>query len=190
MMHIRRSRPPVQAPSTFTGFRFPPVVILLAVRWYMRYALSCRVRSWIDESGITIDHVTLFWWVQRLPSDLIDAARPSRHQGGPVARRRDLRRGQRALAVRLPGGGPARAGHRHPRLQAQGRHLGTQVLTTSLLAHRAPAEVITDRAPALANVIEDLIPAAFHNTRRYENNGCECDQGGLKARPRPLRGED
>ncbi|MEJ7795920.1 MAG: IS6 family transposase, partial [Nocardioides sp.] len=29
-------------PSGFTGFRFPPEVILLAVRWYLRYGLSYR----------------------------------------------------------------------------------------------------------------------------------------------------
>jgi transposase-like protein len=34
--------------------------------------------------------------------------------------------------------------------------------TTSLTAHRVPVEVVTDRAPALAlaNVIEELMPAA------------------------------
>jgi len=30
MKRNRRSRPPVQAPSPFAGFRFPPDVILLA----------------------------------------------------------------------------------------------------------------------------------------------------------------
>ena len=30
MKRNRRSRPPVQAPSAFAGFRFPPDVILLA----------------------------------------------------------------------------------------------------------------------------------------------------------------
>ncbi len=60
--------------------------------------------------------------------------------------------------------------------------------TTALAAHRSPAEVITDRAPALANVIEDLNPAAFHSTGQYENNRCECDHGRLKARFRPMRG--
>jgi transposase-like protein len=60
--------------------------------------------------------------------------------------------------------------------------------TTSLLAHRAPVEVITDRAGALANVIADLIPAAFHNTVQYENNRREADHGRLKARLRPMRG--
>jgi IS6 family transposase len=45
--------------------------------------------------------------------------------------------------------------------------------TTVLAVHRSPAEVVTDRAPALANVIEELIPAAFHNAGQYENNRCE-----------------
>jgi transposase-like protein len=60
--------------------------------------------------------------------------------------------------------------------------------TAVLAAHRSPAEVVTDRAPALANVIEELMPAAFHNTGQYENNRCESDHGRLKARLRPMRG--
>ena len=48
--------------------------------------------------------------------------------------------------------------------------------------------MITDRAPASANVIEDLLPTAWHNTGQYENNRVECDHGRLKARLRPLRG--
>jgi transposase-like protein len=61
-------------------------------------------------------------------------------------------------------------------------------LTTALATHRSPTDVIADRARALANVIEELIPAAFHNTGRYENNRCECDHGRLKARLRSMRG--
>ena len=45
-----------------------------------------------------------------------------------------------------------------------------------------------DRAPALANVIEELVPAAWHNTGQYQNNRVECDHGRLKARLRPMRG--
>jgi transposase-like protein len=34
---------PIQSPSSaFAGFRFPPEVILIAVRWYLRYGLSYR----------------------------------------------------------------------------------------------------------------------------------------------------
>ena len=61
-------------------------------------------------------------------------------------------------------------------------------LSTSLTAHGEPVEVTTDRAPALANVLEEMIPTAFHNTGQYQNNRCEADHGRLKARLRPMRG--
>jgi transposase-like protein len=48
--------------------------------------------------------------------------------------------------------------------------------------------VITGRAPALANVIADLVPAALHNTGQDQNSRVECDHGRLKARLRPMRG--
>jgi hypothetical protein len=40
MKRTRRPRPPVRMASGFAGFRFPPEVILLAVRWYLRYGLK------------------------------------------------------------------------------------------------------------------------------------------------------
>jgi IS6 family transposase len=55
-------------------------------------------------------------------------------------------------------------------------------------AHGEPAEVVTDRAAALAYVIVELMPAAMHNTDQYANNRIECDHGRLKARLRPMRG--
>ena len=60
--------------------------------------------------------------------------------------------------------------------------------TAALAAQRAPAEVITDQATSLANSIEELLLAAFHNTGQYANNQCECDHGRLKVRLRPNRG--
>ncbi|MDT5000479.1 MAG: transposase, family, partial [Mycobacterium sp.] len=42
MRRIRRVRPILPPPSAFTGFRFPWEVIVLAVRWYLRYGLSYR----------------------------------------------------------------------------------------------------------------------------------------------------
>jgi transposase-like protein len=54
--------------------------------------------------------------------------------------------------------------------------------------HGQPAEVVTDLAGALRHVIEELFPAAFHNTGQYANNRVECDHGRLKARLRPMHG--
>ena len=55
-------RPAVSAPqSSFAGFRSPPEVIMLAVRWYLRYGLSYRdVEELLAERGITVDHVTIY----------------------------------------------------------------------------------------------------------------------------------
>ena len=70
-------------PPAFAGFRFPPEVIVLAVRWYLRYGLSYRdVEELLAERGVEVDHVTLFRWVQRFTPLLVDAARPCRHGAG------------------------------------------------------------------------------------------------------------
>ena len=53
-----------------------------------------------------------------------------------------------------------------------------------IATHGHPEEVATDRAPALAHVIDELLPDAFHNTEQYANNRIECDHGRLKARLR------
>ncbi len=63
--------------------RFPPDVIAVAVRWYLRYGLSYRdVEELLNERGIVVDHVTIYRWVQRFTPLFIDAARPCRHSPG------------------------------------------------------------------------------------------------------------
>jgi transposase, IS6 family len=58
--------------SGFAGFRFPPEVIILAVRWYR------DVEELLAERGIVADHVSVYRWVQRCTPLLIAAARPCR----------------------------------------------------------------------------------------------------------------
>jgi len=42
------------------------VVIILCVRWYLRYSLSYRdLEEIMVERGLSIDHVTIWRWVQR-----------------------------------------------------------------------------------------------------------------------------
>jgi IS6 family transposase len=44
-----------------SGFRFPREVIAVAVRWYLRYGLSCQdVEELLAERGVTADHVTAY----------------------------------------------------------------------------------------------------------------------------------
>lgn len=80
MKHHHAVRPIQQTSWAFAGFRFPPEVILLAVRWYLRYGLSYRdLEELLAEWGIEVDHVTLFRWVQRFTPILANAAGPCRH---------------------------------------------------------------------------------------------------------------
>ena len=64
----------------------------------------------------------------------------------------------------------------------------SRFFTTSLTAQGEPVEVVTERAPALARVIDEPLPAAFHNTEQCQKNRCEADHGRRKSRPRPIRG--
>jgi transposase-like protein len=69
--------------SAPAGYRFPREVIAVAVRWYLRYALSYRdVEELLAERGIEVDHVTVYRWVQTFTAEFIDAARPARHVVG------------------------------------------------------------------------------------------------------------
>jgi IS6 family transposase len=190
-MNSRRCRPVSLVPaSAFKGFRFPPEIIVLAVRWYLRYGLSFRdLEELLAERGIEVDHVTVFRWVQCFTPLLADAARPWRHAVGDcwfvdetyvkVAGR--WRYVYRAVDQ-----------HGHiidvfvsPRRDTTAAR---RFFEAALGAHGEPVEVVTDRVPALRAVIEELMPDAFHNTEQYANNRIEADHGRLKARLRPMRG--
>ena len=53
-------------PALFRGRHFEDGIILLCVRWYLRYSLSYRDLEEITaERGLSVDHVTIWRWVQR-----------------------------------------------------------------------------------------------------------------------------
>src|SRR5258705_6672336 len=82
---MRSSARPGWSPpaSAFAGFRFPPEVIVVAIRWYLRFNLSYRdVEELLVERGVEVDHVTVFRWVHRFTPLLADAARFARHAPG------------------------------------------------------------------------------------------------------------
>lgn len=190
-MTFRGARPMTVSPrSAFAGFRFPPEIIVLSVRWYLRYGLSYRdVEELLGERGIEVDHVTIYRWVQHFTPLLADAAGPCRRAVGDcwfvdetyvkVAGRwryvyRAVDQYGQIIDVYISAQRDLRAARRF--------------FARALRAHGEPVEVVTDRAPALRAAIEGLMPAAFHNTELYANNRVECDHGRLKARLRPMRG--
>ena len=190
MKRRRCVAPSSQLSSAFAGFRFPPEVILLAVRWYLRFGLSYRdLEELLAERGIEVDHVTLHRWAQRFTPLLIDAGRPCRHA---VGRRWFVDETYvkvagvwRYVYRAVDGYGQVIDVYVSPRRDIVAAR---QFFTTAISAHGEPEEVVTDRAASLANVIEELLPQALHNMVKYANNRVECDHGRLKARLRPMRG--
>src|SRR3954449_9744120 len=69
--------------TPFSGHSFPPAVIGLAVRWYLRYRLSyAEVVEWLAERSIQVDASTVFDWVQKFAPLYQDAAKAHRHRVG------------------------------------------------------------------------------------------------------------
>src|SRR5437868_12916115 len=182
----------VPAPrSGFVGFRFPPDVIMIAVRWYLRYGLSYRdVEELLAERGITVDHVTIYRWVQRFTAILAETARCARHAIGSrwqvdetyVKVAGCWRYVYRAVdeysqvidvyvSPRRDSGAARRFFHR--------------AVATAVVA---PVEVVTDQAACYLRVLGEVLPEAWHRIERYANNRIEADHAQLKRRLRPMRG--
>jgi transposase, IS6 family len=166
-------------------------VIVLAVRWYLRFGLSYRdVEELLTERGVEVDHVTIHRWVLRFTPLLADAARPCRHAVGSrwqvdetyvkVAGRwryvyRAIDQFGQVIDVFVSARRDAKAA----------RRFFDQAINATRVT---PTEVTTDQAAVYPAVLEEPLPAAWHRTDQYANNRIECDQGRLKARLRPTRG--
>jgi transposase-like protein len=166
-------------------------VIVLAVRWYLRFGLSYRdVEELLTERGIEVDHVTVYRWVSRFTPLLAEAARPCRHAVGDrwsvdetyvrVAGQwryvyRAIDQFGQVIDVFVS---------RRRDAKAARRFFQRAIGTTKVL----PVEVITDRAATYPIVLEELLPAPRHRTDRYANNRVEADHSRLKSRLRPMRG--
>jgi transposase-like protein len=165
-------------------------VVLLAVRWYLRYGLSYRdVEELLAERGIDVDHVTIYRWVQRFTPLVIDAARPCRHSVGE-------RWFVDETYVKVAGVWRYvyRAVDQHGQVidvfvsKRRNVPAATRFFEMMLAGRERPREVTTDLAAPLLRVVDELLPEVLHDTTQYANNRIECDHGRLKARLRPMRG--
>jgi IS6 family transposase len=172
------------------GYRFPREAITVAVRWYLRYALSYRdVEELFAERGVSVDHVTVYRWVQRFTPEFVEAARLARRAPGD-------RWFVDETYVKVSG----RWAYRYWAVDEHGQVIDVllsahrdlpaarRFFTEALRAGTVPVEVTTDRAPAYPRVLDELLPSAQHTVEQYANNPIECDHGRLKARLRPMRG--
>jgi transposase-like protein len=166
-------------------------VIVLAVRWYLRFGLSYRdVEELLAERGIDVDHVSVHRWVRRFAPLLADAARFGRHRVGD-------RWHVDETYVKVAG----RWVYLYRAVDQYGQVIDVYASTRrdTEAARRffqrakkatgvVPVEVVTDRAPTYPRVLDELLPAVWHHVQRYANNAVEADHAQLKRRLRPMRG--
>src|SRR6059058_5795455 len=61
----------------FKWLHFESEIILLCVRWYLRYSLSYRdLEEMMRERGLHVDHTTISRWVQHYAPELDKRSRP------------------------------------------------------------------------------------------------------------------
>jgi transposase-like protein len=177
--------------SAFAGVRFPPEVIVLAVRWYLRFGLSYRdVEELLTERGVEVDHVTVYRWVLRFMPLLAETARPCRHAVGDrwsvdetyvrVAGQwryvyRAIDQFGQVIDVFVSARRDAKAA----------RRFFDQAISATKVT---PVEVTTDQAPIYPTVLEDLLSAASHRPVRQQRDRVRPRQvegaAGSDARPR------
>jgi transposase-like protein len=190
-MSSTRPDPWLPPKSASAGFRFPPEVIVVVVRWYLRFNLSYRdVEELLVERSVQVDHVTIYRWVRRFTPLLADAARFCRHSPGDrwhvdetyvkvngvwryVYRAVD-QFGQ-VIDVLVSARRDADTARRFFR-----RALSTLKVT--------PSVVVTDANAVYPAVLNQLIPSAWHHVEQYANNPIEADHSRLKHWLRPMRG--
>ena len=63
--------------ALFRGRHFEDVIIILCVRWYLRYSLTYRdLEEMMAERGLSVDHGTIWRWVQHYAPILNQRLRP------------------------------------------------------------------------------------------------------------------
>ena len=177
--------------TPFSGYRFPPDIIALAVRWYLRYRLSyADVVELLAERGIGVDASTVYDWVQEFAPLYEEAARPFRRAVGSSWSVDET-------YTKIAG----TSAYVYWAIDGRG-----QVVDVYVSQHRATADataffrraiaatgvipdaVTTDGAAAYPPALAAALPPVAHEVGKRVQQRIERDHQHLKGRLRPLRG--
>ena len=161
--------------SAFSGYRFPPDVIALAVRWYLRHRLSyADVAELLAERGIHADPSSIYDWVWAFTPLYREAARTYRHPA----------RGKWAIdETYIKVGGVAQYVFRA--LDERG-----QVVDVFVSRHRGGRRLPprSDRGDRGAPAFAAVLPEVAHVAAKPERQAVERGHQHLKGRYLPMRG--
>lgn len=173
--------------NPFKRHRFPPAIILLAVRWYCRYPLSYRdVRDLLAERGVYVDPATINRWVVKFGPSLSHNIR-KQHYPRTMCWHVD----ENYIRV----GGKWRYLWRI--VDQRGRFVDFRLTAkrdTKAFLKQArnncglfpPATIVTDKAPTYKAIIASMEDHPYFNqpvehiSRKWRNNRIESDHAALK----------
>ena len=185
--------------NDFKGRHFGGEIVLWAVRWYCRYAVSYRdLESMMTERGVAVDHSTIDRWVQRYAPEMERGLRWKWRRPRSSSWRVD----ETYVRVRGKWAYLYRAVDKFGdtidfylsatrNTKAAKRFLGKALRRCK--EWELPEVVNTDKAPTYAAAIAELKAEGRcpndtrHRQVKYLNNVVEADHGKLKQRIRPVR---
>lgn len=184
--------------NPFKRHRFPPSIILLAVRWYCRYPLSYRdVRDLLAERGIHVNPATINRWVVKFGPTI---SRQIRKQHYP----RTMWWHVDETYVRVSG----KWRYLWRIVDQNGQFVDFRLTAKrdskaakAFLKHACtncglypPATIVTDKAPTYPAIIEAMEDHAYFNqpikhiNQKWCNNRIESDHAALKRLVKPGKG--
>ncbi len=186
--------------TDFKWRHFQGDVILWAVRWYCRYPISYRdLEEMLAERGISVDHTTIYRWVQRYAPEMEKRLRWFWRRGFDPSWRLDETyvkvRGKWTYLYRaVDKRGDTIDFYLSPTRSAKAakRFLGKAL--RGLKHWEKPATLNTDKAPSYGAAITELKREGkldretAHRQVKYLNNVIEADHGKLKILIKPVRG--
>ena len=186
--------------NDFKGRHFRGEIVLWAVRWYCRYAVSYRdLEAMMTERGVAVDHTTIYRWVQRFAPEIEKRLRWQWRRPGSGSWRIDETyvkvRGRWAYLYRVVdkfGDTIDFYLSATRNTKAAKRFLGKALKGWE--DWELPEVLNTDKAPTYAAAIAELKAEGKcpketrHRQVKYLNNVVEADHGKLKQLIRPVRG--
>ncbi len=184
--------------NPFKRHRFPPQVILLAVRWYCRYPLSYRdVRDLLMERGIHVEPSTINRWVVKF-GPVIAAETRKLHYPRSMYWHVD------ETYIRVSGKWrylwrivDEKGRYVDFRLSAKRDSKAAKAFLNQArrnCGHYPPATIVTDKAPTYPALIQAMGDHAYFNEpvihidKKWLNNRIESDHAALKRIVNPGKG--
>ncbi len=184
--------------APFKWRQFEPELILLCVRWYLRYALSYReLAEMMRDRGLSVHHTTIFLWVQRYAPELDRRCRPFLRRTNDSYRIDETYVRVGGAWMYLYRGVDSNGDTLDFLLRAKRDRSAAKAFFRKTLAaaHTTPPRVITvDKNPAYPLAFgrvkqENLVRPRSHLRQcKYLNNIVEQDHRFIKRRVRPMLG--